>query len=63
MLSSANKEIEDLMFVPLSLENTNKSSGPSTDPEARHSLYVYDQNKNLVNTRIATYLIGRTAVG
>ena len=30
--------------------------------EARHSMYVNDQNKNLVNVRIEPYLIDRTAV-
>jgi len=32
IVSSANKEIEDLMFVPMSLTYTKKSKGPSTDP-------------------------------
>jgi len=30
--------------------------------EACHSLYVNDQNKNLLNVRVAKNLIGRTAV-
>ena len=30
--------------------------------EARYSLHVNDQNKNLLNVRIGTYMIGRTAV-
>jgi len=33
MVSSSNKEIEDLMFVPIvPLTHTRKSKGPSTDP-------------------------------
>ena len=32
IVSSANREIEDLMFVPMSLTYSRKSKGPSTDP-------------------------------
>jgi len=32
IVSSANREIEDLMFVPMSLTYTAKSKGRSTDP-------------------------------
>jgi len=34
IVSSANGEIEDLMFVPMSLTYTKKRSGPSTGPRA-----------------------------
>jgi len=37
-VSSANREIEDLMFVPMSLTYTRKSKGPSTDPCSYHLL-------------------------
>ena len=39
IVSSANREIEDLMFVPMSLTYTRKSKGPSTDPWWHCSLW------------------------
>jgi len=50
------------MFVPMSLTYTKKVADHVRNLEARHSLYVHDQNENLRNVRIVTYLISRTAV-
>jgi len=46
----------------MSLTYTKKVADQVRILEARHSLYVNDQNKNLLNVRITTYLIHRTAV-
>ena len=61
-MSSANTEIEDLMFVPMSLTYTEKVRDQVRIPEARHSLYANGRNENLLKGKIATYLIGGTAV-
>jgi len=39
MVSSANREIEDLKFVPISLTYTRKSKGPSMG----HFYFVYQK--------------------
>ena len=62
IVSSANREIEDLMFVPMSLTYTRKVRDQVRILEARHSLYANGQNENIQNGQIATYLIGTTEV-
>ena len=62
IVSSANTEIEDLMFVPMSLvRDLEKVRDQVRILEARHSLYANGQNENLLNGQIATYLIGTSA--
>ena len=55
-------DLKDLMFLPMSVTYTKNVEDQVRILEARHSMYVNDQNKNLVNVRIEPYLIDRTAV-
>ena len=62
IVPSANRDVEDLIFALMSLTYTKTVANQVRILEARYSLHVNDQNKNLLNVRIGTYMIGRTAV-